>query len=92
MKSKLIILGSGSSAGVPRIDGFWGNCKKNKKNIRTRCSAVILSGPNSILIDTSPVETKTLRAPRIINTIVLTAKVKTKIPKIISFSKKVFIF
>ena len=54
MKSKLIILGSGSSAGVPRIDGFWGNCKKNKKNIRTRCSAVILSGPNSILIDTSP--------------------------------------
>ena len=28
MKSQLIILGCGSSVGVPRIDGFWGNCKK----------------------------------------------------------------
>ena len=55
MKSKLIILGCGSSIGVPRIDGFWGNCKKNnKKNVRTRCSAIILKGKNSILIDTSP--------------------------------------
>tara|TARA_Y100000590_G_scaffold452345_1_gene595351 strand:- start:149 stop:919 length:771 start_codon:yes stop_codon:yes gene_type:complete len=55
MKSKLIILGCGSSVGVPRIDGFWGNCKKkNKKNYRTRCSAIIIKGSNSILIDTSP--------------------------------------
>ena len=55
MKSKLIILGCGSSIGVPRIDGFWGNCdKNNKKNKRTRCSAVIVKGSNSILIDTSP--------------------------------------
>ena len=54
MKSKLIILGCGNSVGVPRIDGFWGNCKKNKKNERTRCSAIILKGNNSILIDTSP--------------------------------------
>ena len=55
MKAKLIILGSGSSLGVPRIDGFWGNCKKNnKKNIRTRCSAIIVKGSNYILIDSSP--------------------------------------
>ena len=55
MKAKLIILGSGNSMGVPKIDGSWGNCnKKNKKNIRTRCSAIILKGNNSILIDTSP--------------------------------------
>ena len=55
MKSKLIILGCGSSVGVPRIDGFWGNCDKdNKKNKRTRCSAIIIKGSNSILIDTSP--------------------------------------
>ena len=54
MKSQLIILGCGSSVGVPRIDGFWGNCKKNnKKNMRTRCSAIINKGKNSILIDTS---------------------------------------
>ena len=55
MKSRLIILGCGSSVGTPRIDGYWGNCdKKNKKNIRSRCSAIIIRGSNSILIDTSP--------------------------------------
>ena len=55
MKSKLIILGCGSSMGVPRADGFWGKCKKNnKKNYRTRCSIIIIKGSNSILIDTSP--------------------------------------
>jgi phosphoribosyl 1,2-cyclic phosphate phosphodiesterase len=55
MKSKLIILGCGSSVGVPRIDGVWGNCNKNNpKNLRTRCSAIIIKGSNSILIDTSP--------------------------------------
>ena len=55
MRAKLIILGCGNSIGVPTIDGLWGKCnKKNKKNIRTRCSAIILKGSNSILIDTSP--------------------------------------
>ena len=55
MKSKLIILGCGSSVGVPRIEGFWGKCNKyEKKNHRTRCSAIIIKGSNSILIDTSP--------------------------------------
>ena len=55
MKSKLIILGSGSSVGVPRIDNIWGSCNKNnKKNIRTRCSAIIVKGRNFILIDASP--------------------------------------
>ena len=38
MRTKLIILGCGSSIGVSRIDGFWGNCKKNeKKNNRRKC-------------------------------------------------------
>ena len=55
MQKKLIILGCGNSSGVPRIDGYWGKCdRKNKKNTRTRCSALILKGANSILIDTSP--------------------------------------
>ncbi len=55
MRSKFIILGCGSSVGVPRIDGVWGRCKKkNRKNIRTRCSAAVIKGSNSILIDTSP--------------------------------------
>jgi len=54
MKTKFIILGSGSSVGVPRIDGYWGKCKKKIKNIRTRCSAIVLRGSNNVLIDTSP--------------------------------------
>ena len=55
MKSRIIILGCGSSVGVPRIDGYWGNCdKKNVKNRRLRCSAAIIKGTNCILIDTSP--------------------------------------
>jgi len=52
---KFIILGCGSSMGVPRPDGFFGNCDPmNKKNYRTRCSALIKSKTENILIDTSP--------------------------------------
>ena len=55
MKTRLIILGCGSSIGVPTINGYWGNCKKSeKKNIRTRCGAAIVKGSNIVLIDTSP--------------------------------------
>ena len=52
---KFIILGCGSSMGVPRPDGYFGNCDpKNKKNYRTRCSALIKTSDHNILIDTSP--------------------------------------
>ena len=52
---KFIILGCGSSMGVPRPDGFFGNCDpKNKKNYRTRCSALIKTSSENLLIDTSP--------------------------------------
>tara|TARA_Y100000590_G_scaffold350071_1_gene401807 strand:- start:247 stop:1011 length:765 start_codon:yes stop_codon:yes gene_type:complete len=52
---KFIILGCGSSVGVPWITGNWGNCnKKNKFNLRSRCSAYLKKGNLSILIDTSP--------------------------------------
>ena len=52
---KFIILGSGSSMGVPRPDGFFGNCDpKNDKNFRSRCSALIKSKDKNVLIDTSP--------------------------------------
>ena len=55
MAIKFIILGSGSSMGVPRADGYSGNCNlKNLKNFRTRCSALIKFDNNNILIDTSP--------------------------------------
>tara|TARA_Y100000992_G_scaffold300776_1_gene270143 strand:- start:282 stop:1052 length:771 start_codon:yes stop_codon:yes gene_type:complete len=52
---KFIILGCGSSMGVPRADGFFGKCNPdNLKNHRTRCSALIKSKNETILIDTSP--------------------------------------
>jgi len=42
MSIKFTILGSGSSMGVPRADGYSGKCNlDNKKNFRTRCSALI---------------------------------------------------
>ncbi len=52
---KFIILGCGSSVGAPRSDGYFGNCDpKNKKNYRTRCSALLKTSNENILIDTSP--------------------------------------
>ena len=55
MTVKFTILGCGSSFGVPRIDGNFGKCDpNNKKNYRTRCSALISSHKSNILIDTSP--------------------------------------
>ena len=52
---KFVILGCGSSMGVPRPDGYFGNCDpKNKKNYRTRCSALIKTDVENVLIDTSP--------------------------------------
>jgi phosphoribosyl 1,2-cyclic phosphate phosphodiesterase len=55
MSTKFIILGCGYSMGVPRADGYSGNCDlKNKKNYRSRCSALIKFNDQNILIDTSP--------------------------------------
>tara|TARA_A100000164_G_C21908507_1_gene774372 strand:+ start:985 stop:1755 length:771 start_codon:yes stop_codon:yes gene_type:complete len=52
---KFIILGCGSSMGVPRPDGFFGNCDpNNSKNFRSRCSALIKTKDENVLIDTSP--------------------------------------
>ena len=55
MSTKFTILGCGSSMGVPRPDGFFGNCDpNNKRNYRTRCSALIKFENENILIDSSP--------------------------------------
>ena len=53
------ILGCGSSLGVPRINGDWGNCDPNEpKNRRLRCSLLVErigpKGKTTIVIDTSP--------------------------------------
>ena len=68
MVVKFIILGSGSSMGVPRADGYYGNCDlKNKKNLRTRCSAIIKFDDTNILIDTSPDLRSQLLANKIVS-------------------------
>ncbi|WP_127112642.1 MBL fold metallo-hydrolase [Shimia sediminis] len=53
------ILGCGSSGGVPRLGGHWGDCDPNNpRNRRRRCSMLIeretQDGKTTILIDTSP--------------------------------------
>ena len=51
---EIYYFGCGSSMGVPRADGFFGNCDPKIKNYRTRCSAIIQTLNQNILIDTSP--------------------------------------
>lgn len=53
------ILGCGSSGGVPRLGGNWGDCDpENPKNRRRRCSILVqrtdTRGTTTVLIDTSP--------------------------------------
>jgi len=55
------ILGCGSSGGVPRADGDWGDCDPaNPKNLRSRCSLLVRRtglGPEAsttVIVDTSP--------------------------------------
>ena len=59
MSFEVVILGSGSSGGVPRGDGDWGACDPTEpKNRRTRCSMLARNtgpeGVTTVLIDTSP--------------------------------------
>ncbi len=53
------ILGCGSSGGVPRLGGNWGDCDPSEpKNRRQRCSMLVdritSNGKTSVLIDSSP--------------------------------------
>lgn len=56
---RFTILGCGSSGGVPRLGGHWGDCDPNNpKNRRQRCSMLVEriseTGTTRVLIDTSP--------------------------------------
>lgn len=56
---RFTILGCGSSGGVPRLGGHWGDCDPlDPKNARRRCSMLIERigehGTTRVLIDTSP--------------------------------------
>lgn len=59
MSLKVVILGCGSSGGVPRVAQGWGKCDPAEpRNRRRRCSILIeksgSSGVTRVLIDTSP--------------------------------------
>ncbi|SNR27305.1 MBL fold metallo-hydrolase [Puniceibacterium sediminis] len=56
---RFTILGCGSSGGVPRLGGLWGECDPaNPKNTRRRCSLLVeretQGGITRVLIDSSP--------------------------------------
>lgn len=56
---RFTILGCGSSGGVPRLGGDWGDCDPaNPKNRRRRCSMLVerlgTEGVTRVLIDTAP--------------------------------------
>ena len=52
---KLRILGCGTSSGVPRIGGDWGDCDPaDPRNRRLRTSALVETATTRILIDTGP--------------------------------------
>lgn len=59
MSLEFTILGCGSSGGVPRADGNWGDCDPSEpKNRRSRCSLLVRrgegQGATTVVIDTSP--------------------------------------
>ena len=65
MTVRAVILGCGSSGGVPRVGGDWGVCDPNEpKNRRSRCSLYVeywegeteppVNERTTVLIDTSP--------------------------------------
>jgi phosphoribosyl 1,2-cyclic phosphate phosphodiesterase len=56
---RFTILGCGSSGGVPRLGGIWGDCDPDEpRNTRRRCSMLIQrvgeEGETAILVDASP--------------------------------------
>ena len=55
MTLRAVVLGCGTSSGVPRIGNDWGECDPDEpRNRRTRVSVIIESPTTRILVDTSP--------------------------------------
>ena len=59
MSLDFTILGCGSSGGIPRADGNWGDCDPAEpKNRRSRCSLLVRRGEGhgatTVVVDTSP--------------------------------------
>jgi phosphoribosyl 1,2-cyclic phosphate phosphodiesterase len=59
MSTRFTLLGTASSAGVPRVGPVWGNCDPaNPRNRRRRCALLVErirgSGRTTVLVDTPP--------------------------------------
>jgi phosphoribosyl 1,2-cyclic phosphate phosphodiesterase len=59
MSTRFTLLGTGSSAGVPRVGPVWGACDpSNPKNRRRRCALLVdrfgKDGRTTVLVDTPP--------------------------------------
>jgi phosphoribosyl 1,2-cyclic phosphate phosphodiesterase len=59
MSLEFTILGCGSSGGIPRADGNWGDCDPAEpRNRRSRCSLLVRrgegQGATTVVVDTSP--------------------------------------
>lgn len=68
MTLRFIILGCGTSSGVPRIGHDWGACDpENPKNRRTRVSILVQSPTTTLIVDTSPDMRAQLLAANIIH-------------------------
>lgn len=53
--TRVVLLGSGPSSGVPGVGIGWGNCNPdNPRNVRTRQSLAVEQLDKRILVDTSP--------------------------------------
>ena len=61
---RVIVLGCGTSSGVPRIGNDWGACDPaNPRNRRTRASILVQTETTTILVDTGPdMRTQLLRS------------------------------
>jgi phosphoribosyl 1,2-cyclic phosphate phosphodiesterase len=59
---EVVVMGCGSSAGVPRADGAWGACDPaDRRNVRSRCALMVrrLSGEDkgqqtTVIVDAAP--------------------------------------
>ncbi|MGQ5701577.1 MBL fold metallo-hydrolase [Sandaracinobacteroides sp. A072] len=52
---RLVMLGCGTSSGVPRVGGDWGRCNpENPRNRRRRVSVLVEAGDTRLLVDTGP--------------------------------------
>jgi len=52
---KVTVLGCGTSQGVPRVGGYWGDCDPNEsKNRRRRVSIAVEDKGSRVIVDTTP--------------------------------------